>query len=92
MHCAGANWRSKILEEAAQVSEEVIHGVCCIRLTLVHRIGEILKPLTITNNVTQAHYIHLDYIGITLGNLYQIYSNLSIEASICNCVLDSLEK
>jgi hypothetical protein len=53
---------------------------------------EILEPLAITNNVTQAHYTCLDHIGLMLGNLYQIYSNSSIEAPICDCLLSSLEK
>jgi hypothetical protein len=91
MHCAGADWRSRILEEAVQVSEEVIHNVCCIRLTFVCRMKEILEPLAIANNVTQACYTHIDHIGLTLGNLYWIYSNSSIEAPICNCTLGSLE-
>jgi hypothetical protein len=53
---------------------------------------EILEPLAIANNVTQARYTRLDHIGLTLGNLYQIYSNLSIEAPIHDRVLGSLEK
>jgi hypothetical protein len=74
------------------VSEEVIHNVCCIRLAFVCRMKEILEPLAIANNVTQACYTCLDHIGLTLGNLYQIYSNSSIEAPICDHVLGSLEK
>jgi len=53
---------------------------------------EILKPLAIANNVTHACYTRLDHIGLTLGNLYQIYSNSSIEAPIHDRVLGSLEK
>jgi hypothetical protein len=53
---------------------------------------EILEPLAIANNVTQARYTRLDHIGLTLGNLYRIYSNSSIEAPIRDRVLGSLEK
>jgi hypothetical protein len=53
---------------------------------------EILKPLTIANNVAQAHYTCLDHISLTLGNLYRIYNTQSLEAPIRNRVLSSLEK
>jgi hypothetical protein len=71
---------------------EVIHDVCCSKLTFISRMKEILEPLAIANNVTQAHYTHLDHVGLTLGNLYRIYSTASIEAPICDRVLSSLEK
>lgn len=53
---------------------------------------EILEPLAIANNVTQACYTRLDHIGLTLGNLYRIYSTPSLEAPIRNHILGSLEK
>ena len=65
---------------------------CSMRLTFVCRMKEILEPLAIANNVTQARYTRLDHIGLTLGNLYRIYSDLSIEAPIRDRVLSSLEK
>jgi hypothetical protein len=45
-----------------------------------------------SRNVTQARYTRLDHVGLTLGNLYRIYSTASIEAPIRNQVLGSLEK
>jgi hypothetical protein len=53
---------------------------------------EILEPLAIANNVTQAHYTRLDHIGLMLANLYRIYSTEAIEAPIHDQVLGSLEK
>lgn len=53
---------------------------------------EILEPLAIANNVAQARYTHLDHVGLTLGNLYHIYNNPSLEAPIRDRVLGSLEK
>jgi len=43
---------------------------------------ELLEPLTIANNVTQARYTRLDHVGLTLANLYRIYSSSTIEAPI----------
>jgi hypothetical protein len=62
------------------------------QLTLFSRIKEILEPLAIINNVTQAHYTRLDHIGLALGNLYHIYNIPSLEAPIRNHILGSLEK
>jgi hypothetical protein len=62
------------------------------QLTLFSRIKEILEPLVIANNVTQARYTHLDHIGLTLGNLYHIYNTPRLEAPIRNRILSSLEK
>lgn len=53
---------------------------------------EILEPLAIANNVTQAHYTRLDHVGLTLANLYRIYSAGAVEAPIRDRVLGSLEK
>jgi hypothetical protein len=53
---------------------------------------ELLEPLAIANNITQAHYTHLDHIGLTLANLYRIYSSSKIEAPIRDRVLSSLKK
>lgn len=55
-------------------------------------IKEILKPLTIANNVTQATHTQLDYVSLTLGNLYHIYSNNNFNATIQDKILGSLEK
>jgi hypothetical protein len=62
------------------------------QLTLFSRIKEILEPLAIANNVTQACYTRLDHIGLALGNLYHIYNTPSLEAPIHDCILGSLEK
>ena len=53
---------------------------------------ELLEPLAIANNVTQARYTRLDHVGLTLANLYWIYSSSTIEAPIRDRVLGSLEK
>jgi hypothetical protein len=62
------------------------------QLTLFSRIKEILEPLAIANNVTQARYTRLDHIGLALGNLYHIYNTPSLEAPIRDRILGSLEK
>jgi hypothetical protein len=62
------------------------------QLTLFSRMKEILEPLAIANNVTQARYTRLDHIGLTLGNLYRIYNTPSLEAPIRDRILGSLEK
>ena len=62
------------------------------QLILFSRIKEILEPLAITNNVTQARYTRLDHIGLALGNLYHIYNTPSLEAPIRNRILGSLKK
>ncbi|KIM73621.1 hypothetical protein PILCRDRAFT_80982, partial [Piloderma croceum F 1598] len=48
----------------------------------LRRMKELLEPLAIANNVTQARYTRLDHVGLTLANLYRIYSSSTIEAPI----------
>jgi len=52
-----------------------------VRLTL-HSIQEILEPLVIANNVTQATHTRIDHVTITLGNLYKTYNKPQLEEPI----------
>jgi hypothetical protein len=62
-----------------------------VRLTL-HSIQEILEPLAIANNVTQATHTRIDHVTITLGNLYKTYNKPQLEEPIRMKILGSLEK
>jgi hypothetical protein len=62
------------------MSLKVIDDVCSSTLTFISRMKEILKP------PTQA------CVGLTLSNLYRIYSTANIEASICSQVLGGFGK
>jgi len=52
----------------------------------------ILEPLAIANNVTQANYTRLDHVLLTLGNVYETYSTMTLEQPIRDAIIDSLEK
>jgi hypothetical protein len=57
------------------------------------RIKIILEPLAIAANKTQAPHTRLDYVLLTLGNLYCIYSkNLEFDVEVHTAILASLEK
>jgi len=58
----------------------------------VYSIHNILEPLAIANNVTQAGHTHLDHVLLTLGNLFHIYSNLKLDTAIHTKILVSLAK
>lgn len=58
----------------------------------LYSIKEILEPLAIANNVTQATHTRLDHVGLTLGNLYRIYSDNNLDVTIRDKILGSLEK
>jgi hypothetical protein len=62
-----------------------------VRLTL-HSIQEILGPLAIANNVTQATHTQIDHVMITLGNLYKTYNKPQLEEPIRMKILGSLKK
>jgi len=64
----------------------------CKRLTTSCRLKLILEPLAIAKNVTQANYTRLDHVLLTLRNLYETYSMMTLEQPIRDAVIDSLEK
>ncbi|KAL1739260.1 ribonuclease H-like domain-containing protein [Schizophyllum fasciatum] len=51
-----------------------------------------LQPLAIAANVTQSDHARLDTVLLTLANLYRVFSDPSLDPSICTAVHKSLEK
>ncbi|KAL1739125.1 ribonuclease H-like domain-containing protein [Schizophyllum fasciatum] len=51
-----------------------------------------LQPLAIAANVTQSDHARLDTVLLTLANLYRVFSDSSLDPSICAAVQKSLEK
>ena len=74
-----------MLEEAAKLGNrftcDMLHQKTHINI-VIYRMKDILEPFAIANNVAQAGYTHLDHVGLTLGNLYHIHNNPSLEAPI----------
>lgn len=48
--------------------------------------------MAIANNVTQAASTRLDHVGLTLGNLFRLYSDSRLDAEIRNKIHESLER
>lgn len=41
-----------------------------------------LQPLAIAANILQSNSAHLDQVLLMLGNLYQLFSHVAIEANV----------
>lgn len=78
-------------------SGTIFYGQCAASLNYtiyshIYSIHDILEPLAIANNVTQAGHTRLDHVLLTLGNLFHIYSNPKLDTAIRTKILASLEK
>jgi hypothetical protein len=66
--------------------------VQCWQLAVAHRVKTHLEPFTIATLALQAPDAKLPVVPITLGNLYRIFLDPSIETSVRHTVHESLEK
>lgn len=78
------------MDQSSEVSHCDIHEI--EKLTHNNRIQAILEPLAIAANITQASHTRLDHVLLTLGNLFRIYTNASIDGPTRERILASLEK
>lgn len=61
-------------------------------LTYEPRVKLVLEPLSIAANITQGSHTRLDHVLLTLGNLYRIYTDPTLDHGIRAGILGSLEK